>query len=124
MQYGKGIEEVLMSKIPQPASIGEETLLLHCQAYGLSPEREYRFTSDRKWRFDFAWPDIKIAVEVEGGTSFGLSRHSKGRGFELDAAKYNRAARDGWIVLRYSTRMVVSGEAINEVLETISERRK
>jgi hypothetical protein len=56
---------------------------------------------------------------VEGGTSFGKSRHSKGEGFEKDAAKYNRAAREGWVVLRYSTRMVTDGSAIDEVLEVL-----
>lgn len=107
-----------MSKIPQALSVGEETFALHCSAEGLAPTREHQFC-DRKWRFDFAWPDKKLAVEVEGGTSFGRSRHSKGDGFEKDAAKYNRAARDGWVVLRYSTRMVTDGSAIDEVLEVL-----
>jgi very-short-patch-repair endonuclease len=108
------------SKIPQALSEGEETFALHCKARGLTPQREVQFAT-RGWRFDFAWPDKKVAVEVEGGTSFGRSRHSKGDGFEKDAAKYNRAARDGWIVLRYSTRMVISGEAINEVVSVLEE---
>jgi very-short-patch-repair endonuclease len=109
-----------MSKIPQALSVGEETFALHCQGYGLTPAREFQFC-DRGWRFDFAWPDKKLAVEVEGGTRFGRSRHSKGEGFERDAAKYNRAARDGWIVLRYSTRMVVLGDAINDVVSVLAE---
>lgn len=110
-----------MVRLPQGLSVGEETFAQHCQAYGLKPEREFLFLRDRKWRFDFAWPSRKLALEVEGGTSFGRSRHSKGKGFESDAAKYNRAAREGWIVLRYSTRMVTSGEAIDEVLEVLGE---
>lgn len=112
-----------MSTLPQALSAGEETFLLHCRAYRLTPEREYSFSTSRKWRFDFAWPDRKIAVEVEGGTNWGRSRHSKGEGFERDCAKYNRAARDGWVVLRYSTRMVTDGSAIDEVLEVLSASR-
>lgn len=111
-------------KTPRPLSVGEETFALHCQAYFHpvnQPTREYQFIADRKWRFDFAWPGKLVAVEVEGGTSFGRSRHSKGEGFERDAAKYNRAAREGWTVLRYSTRMVTSGEAIDEVVSVIQE---
>lgn len=107
-------------------SVGEETFSLHCQAYFHpvnQPVREFQFCADRKWRFDFAWPYEKLAVEVEGGTNFGRSRHSKGEGFERDAAKYNRAAREGWIVLRYSTRMVVAGDAIDEVVEVIGEQK-
>lgn len=103
---------------PKKLSVGEETFALHCLAYSLLPEREWQFCA-RGWRFDFAWPEEKVAVEVEGGTRSGKSRHSRGKGFEKDAEKYNRAAREGWIVLRYSTRMVVSGDAINEVLEVL-----
>jgi very-short-patch-repair endonuclease len=110
-----------MSKIPQAMSVGEETFALHCRAYNLSPEREVQFDPKRKWRFDFAWPDRKLAVEVEGGTSFGRSRHSKGEGFERDINKYNRASRMGWMILRFTTAMVIRGEAIKEVLEVLNE---
>lgn len=81
----------------------------------IHPTREYRFNADRKWRFDFAWPDIRIAVEVEGGTSFGLSRHSRGEGFEADCEKYNAAAAKGWRVFRFTTQMVKDGRAIAEI---------
>jgi very-short-patch-repair endonuclease len=30
------------------------------------PEREYRFHDTRKWRLDFAWPDIQCGVEIDG----------------------------------------------------------
>lgn len=109
--------------MPKPLSLGEETFLQHCRAYRLEPVREHQFAADRQWRFDFAWPDEMLAVEVEGGTASGKSRHSKGAGFERDAAKYNRAAREGWVVLRYSTRMVLSGTAILEVSEVLSASR-
>jgi len=105
-----------VSKIPNPLSIGEETFALQCKAYGLTPIREYQFC-DRKWRFDFAFISRNIAVEIEGGTSFGKSRHSFGGGFEGDAKKYNEATKLGWRVLRYSTAMVERGDAINDVLE-------
>lgn len=29
---------------------------------------EHRFHPDRMWRFDFAWPDRKVAIEFQGGT--------------------------------------------------------
>jgi very-short-patch-repair endonuclease len=106
-------------KIPKPLSIGEETFLLHCQANHLKPVREYRFCMGRKFAFDFCWPERMIAVEIEGGTSFGKSRHSRGKGFETDCIKYNIAARLGWKVLRYSTAMVIKGQAITDVLEML-----
>jgi very-short-patch-repair endonuclease len=104
-----------MAKIPKALSEGEEQFALHCKIYKLKPEREYVFAAPRKWAFDFAWPEKKIAVEIEGGTAFGKSRHSRGEGFEKDVRKYNAAALLGWRVLRFTTAMVVSGEAIDSV---------
>jgi very-short-patch-repair endonuclease len=106
--------------IPRALSEGEETFMRDCAIEHLTPEREYRFAPEREYRFDFAWPEKKIAVEVEGGTEFGKSRHSFGAGFERDALKYNLAARLGWSVLRFTTTMVKSGEAIRETLEAIN----
>ena len=112
-----------MSSIPKSGSIGEETFMQHCMAYGLSPVREYKFADDRNWRFDFAWPHykVKVAVEVEGGTWI-QGRHNRGSSIEKDLEKYNCAAREGWVVLRFSTAMVTSGKAIDEVLEVLGER--
>jgi len=104
--------------VPKKLSEGEETFALHCSIYKLTPEREYQFCK-RKWLLDFAWPDKKLAVEVEGGTTFGKSRHSRGEGFEQDARKYNTAALLGWRILRFTTQMVVTGEAIDTVREAI-----
>lgn len=73
---------------------------------------EYEFHSTRKWRFDFAWPEKKLAIEVEGGTKYGNSRHSKGEGFDLDAEKYNTASAIGWTLFRFSSDMIKSGKAI------------
>lgn len=109
--------------IPRELSPGEEAFALHCKVHGLMPEREYIFCPPRKWRFDFAFPEKKLAVEIEGGTAFGKSRHSKGTGFQNDAIKYNAASRLQWIVLRYTTAMVMAGTAIDEVLEVLREPR-
>src|SRR3990172_5589563 len=92
-------------------SKGEAVFLLHCQAYGLpKPQSEYRFASPRRFRFDFAWPKRKIAVEIEGGI-WTTGRHVRGKGYEADLVKYNLATMLGWRGFRYSTSMVDSGEA-------------
>lgn len=75
------------------------------------PEREYRFHPVRKWRFDFAWPDFKIAAECEGGTWSG-GRHTRGSGFAKDCEKYNAAALEGWTVFRFTKSMIDSRDAI------------
>lgn len=65
-------------------------------------EREYRFAPPRRWRFDFAWPLERVAVEIEGGVWTG-GRHVSARGFAADCDKYNAAVLDGWAVLRFAS---------------------
>jgi very-short-patch-repair endonuclease len=73
-------------------------------------EHEYRFDPDRRWRFDFAWPALKIAVEIEGG-QYVNGRHQRAAGFAADCEKYNAAQLVGWRVFRFSTRQVINGTA-------------
>ena len=90
------------------------------------PEPEYYFAKPRKWRVDRAWPEYKVAVEIEGGTwgrkiichncksvvratkSGGIGRELRqygghnAAGFKKDIEKYNRLTAEGWMLLRYS----------------------
>ena len=95
-------------------SAAEEMLALQLRAVGLEPVREYRFHPVRRWRIDFAWPDHKLAVEVEGGVYSG-GRHTRGAGFEADCVKYNTLAQEGWTLYRYTPRMVRTGEALEQI---------
>lgn len=72
---------------------------------------EYRFDLTRRWRFDFAWPGIKVAVELEGGV-YSRGRHSRGAGYVKDCDKYNAATLAGWNVYRYTAQHLTSGAAI------------
>jgi very-short-patch-repair endonuclease len=103
-------------------SVGEATFALHCQAYGLSPESEYRFALPRKWRFDFAFHDQRLAVEIEGGTWIN-GRHNRGSSIEADMEKYNEAAALGWKVLRFTTDQVKTGTAIDTVMRALLNER-
>lgn len=69
------------------------------------PVREYKFHPSRKWRFDFAYPEQFIAIEVEGGIWIG-GRHIHPLGFEKDCEKYNEAAKLGWKVYRITPSMI------------------
>lgn len=87
-------------------------LLVQLKLAGLPmPVAEFRFHPERKWRFDFAWPDKRIAVEIEGGT-FTRGRHVRPLGYECDCEKYNEAALRGWKVLRFTTRQITKGIAL------------
>lgn len=75
------------------------------------PVREYRFHPHKKWKFDFAWPEVKLAVEIEGGV-YVQGRHSRGAGFEADCAKYAEALLLGWRVLRVTRKHLKNGQAL------------
>lgn len=72
---------------------------------GPAPTCEYPFHPERRWRFDFAWPDKRVAVEIEGGVWSG-GRHTRGAGFIEDCQKYNNAAALGWRVFRLTGEMI------------------
>ncbi|UVX35706.1 MAG: DNA mismatch endonuclease [Bacteriophage sp.] len=61
--------------------------------------KEYKFHPTRRWRFDYAIPEHKIALEVEGGVWTG-GRHTSPKGFLGDIEKYNTATLMGWRVFR------------------------
>ena len=92
----------------------ENLFALHVRAARLPvPEREYRFCS-RRFRFDFAWPKQKIAVEIQGGI-YSQGRHSRGIGQESDYEKLALALIDGWQVLLVSPGQVKNGKALGWV---------
>ncbi|MDR3328182.1 MAG: hypothetical protein LBT04_08750, partial [Prevotellaceae bacterium] len=62
---------------------------------GVEVVKEYTFHPTRKWRFDYAIPEHKIAIEVEGGIWTG-GRHTSSKGFLGDMEKYNAGTLLGW----------------------------
>jgi hypothetical protein len=79
--------------------------------YGIpKPQAEHYFAKPRRWRFDWAWPDKRIAVECEGGI-WGYGRHNRAPGFIKDMEKYNEAAKLGWRVFRFTPQQIKKGEA-------------
>ena len=91
----------------------EETFLSQIAQLGLpEPETQYRFHPTRLWRFDGAYPDCKLAFEVEGGVWIN-GGHNRGSGYIKNCEKYNEAARLGWTLLRFPSPWIASGEAVN-----------
>jgi len=114
------------SKNPSLRSEGEQSFLWQVKhATGIcDPLPAYRFHLERKWEFDFAWPDVCVAVEIEGGIwRRGGGAHSHPTNILRDIEKYNEAARMGWGIFRFTTDMVNSGEAIG-FLSTLNLPKK
>jgi len=102
-----------------------EVFLRALEVRGLPrPEREWKFEVKRRWRFDYAWPERMVALEVEGGVWTG-GRHTRGAGFLKDVEKYNRAAVLGWRLLRVTPDKLVSFgtfEMLREILGLREQR--
>jgi hypothetical protein len=117
----------------------EDRLSLQIRGLKLpAPEREHAFAAHhvgpgrgvrerlaraglKNWRFDFAWPELMFAVEVEGGQWTG-GRHTRGKGFTEDIEKYHHAMRLGWTVYRCERRLIECGEAVGFIEKFLTGR--
>ncbi len=78
--------------------------------------REYRFNPRRRWRADFAHPELKILAELEGGIWI-RGRHTRGEGYINDMEKYNSATVLGYKVLRYTPEQMDTGRFIFDIMQ-------
>jgi len=99
----------------------EATLALHMRVEKLNPKTEYKFSINRRWRADFAFPCSMILIECEGGI-YTNGRHTRGSGFEKDCEKYSTAAAMGWLVLRFTHDQIKNGMAIRLIKEALAFR--
>lgn len=71
------------------------------------PQQEYHIyinghiKGERPHRIDFAWDNVKLAVEIEGAV-WKMGRHTRGYGYIKDMKKYNWISKNGWTLLRYT----------------------
>lgn len=129
-----------MLKEKKVRSQAEELLAFQLAAVDLPFLREYRFAAIaaggpgsglrerlrharlKDWRFDFAFENIQLAVEVEGLCRNGeYGRHQRNAGFHEDLVKYQEALKLGWTVYRVDMKLVKSGVALNTI-ELIHQR--
>lgn len=91
---------------------------LFCKAvqdnFSLNIIPEYKFHATRRWRFDYAIPHLKLAIEVEGGI-WTQGRHTRGAGFLGDMEKYNAAAAAGWTLYRTTPKKLMSAETFDMI---------
>lgn len=97
----------------------EGLLLLQIRDAGLpEPEREYRITPGRRWRWDMAWPGPAVALDIQGGIWSG-GAHVRGSGYTNDCQKANAAEMEGWVILHFTREMIESGEAVKTLTEVL-----
>ena len=89
------------------------------QKIGVECVREHRFHPDRLWRFDYAIPSLRIAIEIDGGIWIN-GRHNRASGYIGDMEKFNAAATLGWVVLKFTPQEQYSRKAFDLITATIA----
>ena len=102
--------KAVVNKVKKAQQVDELHSKVLAQLVGFpDPATELLFHPKRKWRFDYAWEEQKLALEVHGGIHSG-GRHTRGRGFVEDRAKMNEATLLGWTVLEVTPEHIKSGQ--------------
>ena len=79
----------------------EESLLPLLEANFPSPQKDYKPFKQNNMEIDFAWPDLKIGIEVNGGLYLKRGGHTSPTGVRRDYYKLNLAQLQGWILLQF-----------------------
>lgn len=100
----------------------EDKLAHQLKMAQLDPEwwREHRFHPERKWRFDFAWPNQMLAVEIQGGIYMKKGGHTSVTGFQRDCDKFNAGVILGWRILKFTPKDVQNGTALQTIEKALS----
>jgi|ERR1035437_5437648 very-short-patch-repair endonuclease len=92
------------------------TLALKAQT-GIIAVKEYMFHDKRKWRFDYAIPDKKVAIEVDGGI-WSKGRHIQPKGMLGDMDKFNAAAVLGWRILKVTPQTLFNLSTFEMIIQS------
>lgn len=92
-------------------------IMAWCMKHSFEFQKEYKFCSYRRFRFDFCVVNKKIAIEYEGIFS-RKSGHTTIKGYMKDIEKYNLATMLGFRILRYHAGNYL--ECLNDLEKLIS----
>ena len=92
----------------------EEVMATQLHQAGLAPFlRDALFIKGRKFRADFWWPELRLALEVDGGVWLPRSGHTSGTGYTSDRERDVEALLQGIVTVRYTSDQVRDGYAIS-----------
>jgi very-short-patch-repair endonuclease len=95
-------------------SRAEQLLYADLTDAGYTPVIGYRFHPERGWKFDLCWPDLSLAVEIDGS-----GYHTSDKGKRLDQEKRNAALEMRWRVLSYPANSVTTHKRRARIVEQI-----
>ena len=107
------------SRLPKPPSALEAEFALQLRAHGVTGwTREFQAIPTRRFRLDFAWPDQKVGVELDGGT-WSNGRHSRGKGYDSDCEKLALLQLAGWTIFKATATHLKDGSTIRWTMEAL-----
>lgn len=112
---GVDIDAVHRTQAPKESKIERRLEQQILDAMLPEPRRNYFFLQGRDLELDFAWPFVKMAVEVQG-----MAHRIKGK-FQRDIEKRALAMLAGWRVLEVDGASVRDGRAIKWLQELMGE---
>ena len=109
----------LSKLLPEGSKHEVKFIRLWSELQGPALIREFRFCK-RRWRFDFAHLDSKVAIEIQGGTR-NQGRHVRHEGYKADVEKTNEAQRLGWLVHQLTYDMITVNE-LEKIINLVFSR--
>lgn len=82
---------------------------------------EFPFAApERRWRADIAFPRVRVAIEIDGGT-WTLGRHNRPGSVLKDMEKGNGYAARGWLVFHTPWEWIEDGEKVRGLKAAICQ---
>ena len=82
------------------------------------PERQYKFHPTRKYRADFAFPQYKVLVEIQGG-SYTRGAHHTPKGYSQNCLRQIEATILGWRMIYFDTILMKNPNRCVELTEKV-----
>ena len=127
MNSGKFIKKVIKIKDKIREILKNDFAKLISESAAEPFELEFAFAApERKWRADIAFPGVRVAIEIDGGT-WTLGRHNRPGSVLKDMEKGNGYAARGWVVFHTPWEWIEDGEKVRElgadICQVISRRQ-
>ena len=107
----------------KPASDREREFIINwANLGGPRLEAQFQFHPTRRWKFDWAHLESRVAIEIQGGTWLHKSRHVSGTGYWGDRIKMNAALRLDWKVFELTSQDISDERVLNEIKAEIEAR--
>jgi very-short-patch-repair endonuclease len=75
----------------------------------------------KRYRADFAHPQARVAIEIQGGT-WNRGRHVQATGYARDARKFNLCQLSEWQVFLLVTETATDAAVLQEIAQHIRRR--